>query len=78
MWIRNKKQIRPLFRFLAQPFRRYATAVFAHPRAEGAGFIASFKIRSIVWCRYINLCANLFPIAKRLIFARAERVVARN
>ena len=29
-------------------------------------------------CRNINLCANLFPIAERLTFTRAERVVARN
>ncbi|MCR4283691.1 MAG: hypothetical protein NUV64_00005, partial [Parcubacteria group bacterium] len=61
-----------------QPFRRYATGFFVFPRACGARLICAFKTRSIVWCRNINLCANLFPIAKRLSFARAERVVALN
>jgi hypothetical protein len=52
----------------------------------GAGKIAlpaKPKIPSVLegifgfhWCRNINLCANLFPIAERLIFPRAERVVA--
>jgi hypothetical protein len=77
-----------LQKYLSYPTRarrlatRFARIGFAPPRFDSPTLLQKYsrtttlRVVLLFLCRNINLCANLFPIAERLIFPRAERVVA--
>ena len=63
------------FRFAQSNTLRKQRKPFRFLSARHAGVLLGVPFVSLR-CRNLNLCANLFPIAKRLTSPRAERVVA--